>query len=288
MAKFCEKCGVEIPESYNNLLCSEHYTELSNKESQVKAENPVASPVVSSTHVINGISDPNYHENEQMEEIDMVSRMHGRFKGIGLVMPEPQRILYTAIKDWFRNECVTKNVQYPKFIWKPTVADIGSGLGVGSNILSQEADYVLGVDKNEENIRFASQLFTREKNNMYWTSQLDFMVADVTSETREFMKFDFVVCVEVFEHLKDYGKLLEFLRKLMKPTSTLFISTPNRNSDKIAKDKPRNEHHVFEPTSQEFKAMLSPYFSKVQLLDYSLNPVADDTDITPIVAKVSL
>ena len=82
--------------------------------------------------------------------------------------------------------------------------------------------------------------------------------------------------------------MLEFLKKLMKPTSTLFISTPNRNSDKIAKDKPRNEHHVFEPTAIEFKNMLSPYFSKVQLLDYSLNPVTDDTDITPIVAKVSL
>ena len=279
----CEVCGVTIPDDYQNALCDEHYKELEERASFKPQENPEPQ-----NGVKNGILDPNYQENPEMEEIDMVSRMHGRFKGIGLVMPEPQRVLYTAIKDWFRNECVIKNIQYPKFIWKPTVADVGAGLGVGANILSQEADYVLGIDKSEENVKFASQLFTREKNNIYWTPQLDFMVADTASETREFMKFDFVVCVEVFEHLKDYRKLLEFLKKLMKPKSVLFLSTPNRNSDKIAKDKPLNEHHVFEPTSQEFKGMLSPYFSNIQLLDCSLQPVPDDTMITPVVAKISI
>jgi len=282
--KYCERCSKEIPEDYVNLLCGECYNlieaENARKATEIASEMPQEGSSV--------VTDPHYHENEEADEIDMVSRMHGRFKGMGLVMPEAQRTLYNAIKNWMRNECVTKNIQYPKFIWKPTVCDIGCGLGIGSNILSQEADYVLGIDKNEEGINWANQLFMREKNNIYWSPQIDFQVVDVTSETREFMKFDFLTCIEVFEHLKEYQKLLAFCKKLMTPKSVLFISTPNRNSEKIAKDRPRNPHHVFEPTSQEFLAALKPYFSDVKLADYSLNPVSNDTDITPMVAMCKL
>lgn len=276
--KHCEVCLIQIPDDYGNTLCDKCYKLIESGKIEIYV------PSCGN----NGVTDPNYQENEQKEELDMVSRMHGRFKGIGIVIPQEQRTLYTAIKDWIRNECVTKNIQYPKFIWKPKVIDVGCGVGIGTNILSQEADYILGIDKNEESIRFAQQLFTREKNNIYWSTQVDFMEVDVTTETREFVKFDILVCAEVFEHLKESKKLLEFLKKLMNNKSTLFISTPNRNADKIGKDKPNNEYHVFEPTSQEFKNTLSSYFSKVELLDFSLNPVSDDTNITPIVAKVSL
>ena len=109
--KRCEKCEIQIPDDYCNLLCDEHYNALTKKEKAIGD---------------NGILDQNYHENEQKEELDMVSRMHGRFKGIGIVMPNEQRTLYTAIKDWIRNECVTKNIQYPKFIWKPKVIEQAS------------------------------------------------------------------------------------------------------------------------------------------------------------------
>lgn len=272
--KQCERCKTAIPDSYGNLLCITCYQAI---EKGVEASKmPQVETLV--------VSDPHYHENEEADDIDMVGRLQTRFKTMGQVMPVEQRTLYTAIKNWLREECVTKNIQFPKFIWKPTVCDIGCGLGIGANIISQEADYVLGIDKSEESVTYATQMFMREKNNIYWSPQIDFMTIDVTSDTRELMKFDFVTCIEVFEHLKDYQKLLEFCKKLMKPNTVLFISTPNRNSDKIAKDKPRNPHHVRELTSQEFVSVLSGYFSSVELRDYSLNRVENTTDITPIVA----
>lgn len=289
--KQCEKCGVEIPLDYVNALCNECYRLL---EMGVEAsKSPVDASLeqkdtLSASNENPVILDPNYHENEEVEEIDMISRMHGRFKGTGIVMPEAQKTLYTAIKNYCHTELVMKNAQYPKFIWKPKICDVGCGLGVGANILSQEAEYVLGLDKNQENINWAKQVFTREKNNVYWTSQLDFEVSDVMTEEREMMKFDIVTCVEVFEHLKNAYKLIVFLKKLMKPKGVLFISTPNRNSEKIQKDRPRNDHHVRELSSNEFYSYLKSHFNTVELFDFSLNPVDENTTVTPIVAKCSL
>ena len=281
MDKHCEKCGKEIPQDYVNLLCGGCYAIL-------EAENAKGIPT-GSVPSNDGfrLTEEGYKENEEVGEIDMVSRMHGRFKGIGLVMPVEQRKIYMGLKDYFRTEFVMKNAGYPKFIWKPKVADVGCGLGVGSNILSQEADYVLGLDKNEENVRFAEQLFTRERNNIYHSSQLDFIQSDVYTETREMMKFDIVTCIEVFEHLKDPIPLINFIKKLLKPNGKLFISTPNRNAEKIQNDTPKNEHHVREVTSEKFVAFLKQHFPNVQLLDCDLKPVGEDTRETPIVALCS-
>ncbi|HEC66353.1 hypothetical protein LCGC14_1280630 [marine sediment metagenome] len=278
MTKHCEVCKVEIPENYVNLLCMSCYEGYSTTPSIQTPKNIQVSPK-------NPISDPEYQENKEVDEIDLVSRSHGRFKGRGDVMPQPQREIYEAVRDYIRNECVTKNIQYPKFIWKPKVIDIGSGLGVGTNILSHESDYVLGVDKNEENVRWATQMFKREKNNIYWSPQVDFMVSDVTNEEREFMQFDFIVCVEVIEHFKDYIPLLKFIKKVAKKNAVIFISTPNRNAWKgeTRSKKPLNVHHTREYTNKELEGLLSQEFTSVEIYNTSLTSKEVDT-ITPIVA----
>lgn len=279
--KYCEKCGKEIPQDYINLLCGGCYAILESENAKRVSAESVAQP--------DGfrLTEEGYRENEEVGEIDMVSRVHGRFKGIGIVMPVEQRQIYTRIKDYFRTEFVMKNAAYPKFIWKPKVADVGCGLGIGSNILSQEADYVLGLDKNEENVRYAKQMFSRERNNIYYSCQVDFMESDVYTENRELMKFDIVTCIEVFEHLKDPIPLINFIKKLLKPDGKVFISTPNRNAEKIQKDTPFNPHHVRETKSEIFETFLKQHFKNVQLMDSALRPVEANTVETPIVALCS-
>lgn len=276
--KKCEVCGINVPDDFGNLLCMEHYSK----------ELPPLQNIDTSEAPISGITDPEYQENDEVEDIDMVTRVHGRFKGTGWVMPEKQFVLYNAMKDWIREHCVTKNAQFPKFIWKPKAIDVGCGLGIGANILSQECDYVLGIDKNEENIRYAQQMFARQKNNVYWAPQVDFMVSDVYAETREFMKFDMVFCIELIEHLKDFAPLLELLKRLTKSNGLVFISSPNRNAWKgeARAKKPLNEHHVREHTADEFVALLEKHgFKNIELYNHKFEPVGKDTTETPIVAK---
>lgn len=264
LKKVCENCNKEIPQDYQNLLCDTCYKVMET-----------------------GIKDTQYQEREEVEELDLVSRIHGRFKGSGLVMPVEQRHIYTSIKDWIRTECVLKNNQYPKFIWKPKVIDIGCGCGIGTNILSQEADYTLGIDKNKESVLYAQQMFQREKNNIYWSSQVDFMEVDVSTENREFMKFDIITAIEIVEHLKNYHKLFDFIKKLSKNGTTVFMSSPNRNSDKIQKDTPRNEHHVREWTKEEFENIIKSNFGNVEILDTKLLTPKDEKE-TPLVAKIKI
>jgi len=191
--------------------------------------------------------------------------------------------MYQFIKNYMMRRAV-EHPQFPKYIWKPNVVDVGCGSGVGSNILSQEANFVWGIDKNEFSIEFAKEAFTREKNKVYYTPQISFDIVDIMSDNREFMKFDYVVAIEVIEHIYDTH---QFLRQLIgkftkrdkrgnahiEPPTEFFISTPNRAHPKIRKDKPQNMYHVREWTGVEFDSFMRQYFERVEFLNQKGEPV---------------
>ncbi len=241
-----------------------------------------------------------YTERPMAEGLDLVSRMHGRFKGIGLVMPEPQRKIYTNLKEQFVED-VKKWRGFPKQIRKPTVVDVGCGVGIGSNILSQEADFVWGIDSNAESISFASQMFGRQKNNLYYTPQVTFDTVDATSEPREMMRFDYVACVEVIEHIPSTSaeSLILFLNRFVKKNKNgswiegeertkIYLTSPNRNSPTIQNDIPRNEHHCYEATAGEMYEFLVKHYKYVTILNQDFVPVDLDTQDTPLVFKLEI
>lgn len=241
-----------------------------------------------------------YKEREVAPEVDLVTRMHGRFKGIGLAMPAPQRLIYEKLRDQFIED-VKSWRGYPKQIRKPMVVDVGCGIGIGANILSQEADFVWGIDSNTETISMAQQLFTRNKNNIYYTPQLTFDVVNAADEPREMMKFDYVVCVEVIEHIPrtESDSLLRFLNRFVKKNKVggtledssrtkIYLTTPNRNSPTIQQDIPRNEHHCFEPSAGEMYEYLIQHYRHVTVLNPALEPKDLDTQETPLVYKLEI
>ncbi len=241
-----------------------------------------------------------YVERPMAPELDLISRMHGRFKGMGIIMPEPQRKIYENITKVFLED-VKKWRGYPKTIHKPTVVDVGCGLGVGTNILSKEAQFAWGIDSNMESVSFARQLFERNPNNIYYTPQVSFDTIDVTKEPRELADFDYVVCIEVIEHIPsaEAESLLKFLNRFIKKDkkgnqltddsrTKIYLSTPNRNSPRLQKDTPRNEHHCFEPTASEMYAFLTKHYQAVTVLDENLVPQELGTEASPLVYKLEL
>ncbi len=232
--------------------------------------------------------------------LDLVSRIHGRFKGTGQAMPASQRKIYTKIMKSFLED-VKKYRGFPKTIHRPSVVDVGCGIGIGTNILSQEAQFAWGIDSNTESIEFARQMFERLTNNIYYTPQVTFDVVDATHEPRELSDFDYVVCIEVIEHIPatEAESLLRFLNRFVKKDkkgrqivdesrTKIFLSTPNRNSPKIQKDTPRNEHHCYEPTAGEMYAFLTQHYRAVTILDENFVPQDLNTEATPLVYRLEM
>jgi len=190
------------------------------------------------------------------------------------ILYRPTGFIYTYIRDYCI-DYVRNHPQFPsKFIWKPKIIDVGCGGGFGSYVLSQESDFVYGIDMDEDSIRWAKEVFEKHKNGVYYSSQLTFEIMDIRTENREIMKFDIVVCVEVIEHIADYNKVLEFLKARCKqdkkgnftepPNATaVFISSPNRNHPKIGKENPKNKLHVREWTPAELYGILTKHFKYV-------------------------
>lgn len=233
------------------------------------------------------IKDPNYIERPEAPELDLISRLHGRFKGTGLVMPKKQREMYEALSAHFLSD-ISKGAHFPKFIYRKTVVDVGCGVGIGTNILGRETKFAWGIDTNAESISYAKQMFERMPNNLYTTAQVTFDVVDVTNFNRETMKFDYVTAIEIIEHLSDHNSLLTFLDRLTGPNTTVFISTPNRNAPEIQKDTPRNPFHVREHTAAEFYDILIQHYKSVTLWSYDMKARVDlDTEITPVLAECS-
>ena len=317
--KKCEVCETSIPDDFVNLLCGNCYNnqvkeiEAKKKEEEEaklavtdvlpKIEAPTMpqeeSKVVESTQPIplpdsynkNGITDPNYTENEEAADKNQVLTNFSQFTKTGHFIWHPTRDMYTWIKNQSM-EMAKLHTQYPKYVWKPKIVDVGCGCGLGSNIMSQEADFVWGIDKNELSINFAKECFTREKNNIYYCPQVSFEKFDIVHDTREVMKFDYVVAIEIIEHINDYKAFLENLIKKFdkrdpRSPSYYFISTPNRANKHLNPDRPNNTFHVREWTSTEYYNVLSEFFSNVKFMNSKGEPCPVETNHTPLLAMCS-
>jgi len=241
------------------------------------------------------IKDSNYQENPEAPDKEQWEDNINLFRKTGKLLWHHPRSMYSFIRDFCVAQ-VRNHPQYPKFIWKPKICEIGCGIGTGANVLSQEADFVWAIDKNKNSIKFAKEAFERNKNNIYYTPQLTFDIVDVLNEPRELMQFDIVTCIEMIEHINNYQGLIDFIKRLCKknkdgtwqepPTGTVvFISTPNRNSPKISKERPFNKFHVREWHIQEFYDVLIKNFKYVTMYDWKGNLVDLDTETTPVMAK---
>jgi len=293
--KKCEKCSTVIPDEFVNLLCLKCYSEGSKvPEAPEEVKTPPETPEEPQRHNKNGVWDPDYKENEEAEDKEQWMANITQFHRGGNLLYKSQRTMYDFIKIYILRTTM-EHPQWPKYIWKPNVIDVGSGSGIGANILSQEAGYVWGVDKNKGSVRFANEAFKRRRNGYYYSTQVDFAEFDVMTDTREDMRFDIVVCIEIIEHIADYkGFLRNIIEKFAKKDSRgawtdteFFISTPNRNHKSIQKDHPNNHWHVREWTSQEYTEVLKEFFNVVKMYKADGVVVPYETDHTPLLAHVA-
>lgn len=135
-----------------------------------------------------------------------------------------------------------------------SVLDIACGEGYGSAMMAQSAKHVIGMDISEEAIAHGRM--------RYVADNLVYQVGDCTAINLPDASVDMVVSFETIEHHDRHAEMLAELRRVLKPSGCLLISSPDRF---YYSEKPgtTNLHHVKELYAHEFKALVESHFKHV-------------------------
>jgi len=132
------------------------------------------------------------------------------------------------------------------------VADLACGEGYGSDLLAARAASVVGVDANPEAHEHARLRYTRP--NLRFERDLVESFAGPC---------DAIVFLQTIEHIEDPAGLLAGFARAA-PLS--YVSTPNRLTlAPPGAEKSGNPWHLREYTVAEYRDLLAPHFSRVEL-----------------------
>ena len=131
------------------------------------------------------------------------------------------------------------------------VLDIASGEGYGSNLLASVAKEVIGVDISPQAIEDAK--------NKYRRPNLEFVEGTTSNIPCEASSVDLVVSFETIEHHSQHEEMMEEIKRVLKPTGVLVISSPDKQFYSVIPNY-ANPFHVKELFESEFKDILNKHF----------------------------
>jgi len=133
------------------------------------------------------------------------------------------------------------------------VADLACGEGYGSDVLARTAEEVVGVDANPEAHEHARLRYPRP-NLRFERSLVEAFEGPC----------DAIVFLQTIEHIADPGALLEGFAAA---APVAYVSTPNRLTlAPPGAEKSDNPWHLREYTLAEYRDLLAPRFSEVEVL----------------------
>lgn len=145
------------------------------------------------------------------------------------------------------------------------IADVGCGLGFGSNLLLKNAKLVCGYDI--EYLDFAKWCFPKVR----------FIQHNIVDKPLPYV-YDYITMIDVIEHIKQDVSVIENMKKSLKDRGTLILSTPN----KLSRYR-KSDNHIREYSPKELKDLLQSQFSNVRLMSYGWSNIETNYE-NPIIA----
>lgn len=98
--------------------------------------------------------------------------------------------------------------------------NVGGSAGIIDNHLAQRFARVVGIDIDENAIRFAAGRYSRPN--------LEFRLGDALALDFPDASFDVVVCSQVYEHVPDAAKMMAEIFRVLKPGGLCYFAAGNR------------------------------------------------------------
>src|SRR5581483_2453562 len=222
-------------------MCSGGAAVLAGMARDGMGERPLPCPVHSPARRIPDVSDELHTQQNQPAGVPPLSLTGER------TLPDVPAENY-----WFRRhlavyEWVARRVRGLK------VADLACGEGYGADVLARAAAAVVGVDANPEAHEHA-RLRYRRPNLRFERGLVE----------RFDGRCDAIVFLQTIEHVDEPGRLLE---RFAAAAPVVYVSTPHRLTlAPPGAPKSDNPWHVREYTPAEYRALLEPHFSDVDVL----------------------
>ena len=143
------------------------------------------------------------------------------------------------------------------------VLDAACGEGYGSNILSQYATSVTGIDISNEAVTYAKEHYKRDN--------LKYICASIENIPLEDHSIDVIVSFETIEHVNAdlQEKFLQEIKRVLKPDGILIMSSPDKRIYSELKNF-KNHYHIHELYVEEFKLLLKKQFKYVELFSQGI------------------
>jgi len=147
------------------------------------------------------------------------------------------------------------------------IADVGAGLGFGSNLLVKNSKLVCGYDVSDEYLKFSKWCFPGVR----------FLKHNIVEAPLPFI-YDYVLMIDVIEHIEQDELAVKNASLSLKESGSLIISTPNRLSRYR-----KSDNHIREYTPKELKDLLQSQFKNVRLTSYGWSAIKTNYE-NPIIA----
>lgn len=128
------------------------------------------------------------------------------------------------------------------------VLEIGTGSGYGIEVIAPHTERFVTLDKHRT-------------EGLELPQNAEFCTAKVPPLPFPDHSFDCVISFQVIEHIPEDCKFVAEVARVLKPGGRFIVSTPNRTMSLT-----RNPWHVREYTLEEFSALLSPQFARIEAL----------------------
>lgn len=165
--------------------------------------------------------------------------------------------LETFVNNENTNEHLHRYAQALDIAAGKTVLDIACGEGYGSNLLANVAAKVVGVDIDDSTVTAAKIKYRKSNVDFFTGSAAEIPFGDAY--------FDLVISFETIEHHDQHDKMMQEVKRVLKPGGLMMISSPDKlyYSDKTGY---KNPFHVKELYADEFKDLLKKYFKQTFFL----------------------